>query len=294
MNDYETTVVEPAVSPASSSALSSAQRAQPLIELIAVTKAYRQEGSLRALYQSIVHRFYPKRVLPQVPVTMALKGITLSVFERETVAVVGRSGSGKSTLLNIIAALTRPTEGTYRFAGREVLVKRPNDSDTIALRRRTGYISQASDLLQNFSVRQNIRLAARCRHADLSDREIDEWLDRVELDPKEMARRLPFELSGGERQRVNIVRALACNPLVVFADEPTGALDVHTGNVVLHLLVNLAKEKKTCLVLVTHNPEAAAMCGRLVCLANGRVIEDRGKTTEVQIRAFIRTGEIKA
>ena len=197
----------------------------------------------------------------------ALKKVTLTINQGERIGIMGRSGSGKSTLLNILAALTWPTSGYYKFDGEVVNLMGVNSRGSISLRRRMGYVGQTSDLLGNFDVRSNVRLAASCRRQIITDDEVFSWLEKVGLADKGWDR--PSQLSGGERQRVNIARALACKPLVLFADEPTGSLDLHTSRCVLDLMHDLAEETGIALILVTHVPDYAAECERQLCLRNG-------------------------
>ena len=215
-----------------------------------------------------IEKRYPGRDVREA----ALNKVTLTINRGERIGVMGRSGSGKSTLLNILAALTWPTSGRYEFDGAAVSLMGVNSRGSIRLRRRTGYVGQTSDLLGNFDVRSNVRLAAACRKQIVTDDEVCSWLERVGLADK--ARDRPSQLSGGERQRVNIARALACKPLALFADEPTGSLDLHTSRRVLDLMHKLAKETKTTLILVTHVPDYAAECERQLCLRNGSLYHD--------------------
>lgn len=221
----------------------------------------------------------------------ALKDISIDISKGSSVAIVGRSGSGKSTLINIMSALIRPTEGEYIFNGQKICATKVNDHHTVWLRRQTGYISQSSDLLNNFNVFENINLAAKCRDMVLTEEEIKEWLKKVGLENK--AKELPSKLSGGQRQRVNIARALACKPHAVFADEPTGALDVYTAQGIIDLLVELSSgESQTTLLLVTHSPEAAACCNRQLCLQDGSLLQDCQGLTSGQIESFIKQGAL--
>ena len=213
-----------------------------------------------------------KRYPGQGPSEASLIDIDLAIARGERIGVVGRSGSGKSTLLNILAALVAPSSGRYEFAGETIGSDGVNNRSSIRLRRRVGYISQSSQLLGNFDVLSNMRLAAACRNRVVSSEEAYHCLASVGLADK--ARSRPNELSGGESQRVNIARALLCKPLVLFADEPTGALDLHTSRNVLGLMHKLTEEIEATLVLVTHVPEYATECERQLCLAHGQLRRD--------------------
>ena len=201
----------------------------------------------------------------------ALKDVSVRFTNDERIAVVGRSASGKSTLLNILCTLSRPTRGLYFFEG-QPLKGGVHSRAARALRRRAGYIGQSSDLLTGMNILNNVKLAASCRGTKLSDATALEWLDRVGL--ADTAARMPAQLSGGQRQRVSIARTLACQPKVVFADEPTGSLDVATAREVMDQMFKLTGETGTTLVLVTHAPEFATRCERQLCIRRGRIIGD--------------------
>lgn len=215
----------------------------------------------------------------------ALKDINLSIDKGAHVAIIGRSGSGKSTLLNVMCALTQPTGGTYFFDGSAIQTQSVNDAATVSLRRNIGFINQASDLFNNLSVIDNIKLTGKVRGLELSDETVIDWLSKVDLHGK--ASRKPSELSGGERQRVNIVRALSCEPKVLFADEPTGALDVHTANKVIELLLEMNKLVGSTLIMVTHSPEAAARCDIQLCIRDGQLVETLYKASASDISDFL-------
>ena len=215
----------------------------------------------------------------------SLADINLEITPGESVAVVGRSGSGKSTLLNILAALISPTSGRYLYNGEAVEMDRANSPSAIRLRRRAGYVSQGSDLIGNFSVLGNVKLAAACRQRRIKDDEALHWLEKVGL--KDRSRAKPSELSGGERQRVNIARAMLCKPEILLADEPTGALDPHTSRHVLGLMHELTGKTATTLILVTHVPEYAAECARQLFLNAGRVHHDERGLAIDTLRRFI-------
>ncbi|MBV9603504.1 MAG: ABC transporter ATP-binding protein [Solirubrobacterales bacterium] len=200
----------------------------------------------------------------------AVDGITLQIAPGEAVAVMGPSGSGKSTLLNLIAGLDRPTNGTITVAGRRI--DRLSETGMARCRRsQIGMIFQFFNLLDDLTVADNIllpaqlagmpRVQARARVAEL--------LDALHIERRADA--YPGRLSGGERQRVAIARALVNRPLVLLADEPTGALDTATGEEIGQLLLDLNRSGQT-LVMVTHNPELAARyTHRAIHLLDGRI-----------------------
>jgi putative ABC transport system ATP-binding protein len=202
----------------------------------------------------------------------ALDGVSLEIAAGEHVAVVGPSGSGKSSLMNILGGLDRPTTGTYRFDGEDV---GGFDDDELAefRRRRIGFVFQSFQLLPRLSALQNVELPMV--YAGVSRGERREraaaMLDRVGLGTRKGHK--PTQLSGGQQQRVAIARALANGPDLLLADEPTGALDTHTGEEVLALFGELNAEGLT-LVVVTHDPDVAAQARRRVTFRDGKIVQD--------------------
>jgi putative ABC transport system ATP-binding protein len=203
----------------------------------------------------------------------ALRGVNLSVGAGERVAVMGQSGSGKSTLLNLVCGLDEPSSGSIKIDGLE-LSSMSDDFRTRARREKIGMIFQTFNLLPTLSALENASLPLRLQ--GLGRREAEQraakLLDRVSLGAR--ARHLPDELSGGERQRVAIARALVFNPPLLLADEPTGNLDTKTGDEILYLLDDLHREFGTTMMLVTHNPDAAARCHRICTLRDGQFIRE--------------------
>jgi putative ABC transport system ATP-binding protein len=200
----------------------------------------------------------------------ALDGVSLAVERGAFVAVTGPSGSGKSTLMHCAAGLDTPTGGTVHIDGTEI--GRLSETRRTELRRlRVGFVFQSYNLIPSLSVADNITLPLR-----LAGRAPDRaWLhtlvDRVGLAGR-LAHR-PAELSGGQQQRAAIVRALAARPAVVFADEPTGALDLRTAREVLDLLRDLVDGLRQTVIMVTHDPLAAARADRALVMADGRVVD---------------------
>ena len=200
---------------------------------------------------------------------VALRDVSLWVPAGSFVSVMGATGSGKSTLLHCAAGLDRPTAGTVRLAGRDI--SRMRERTLTRLRRdRIGFVFQSYNLLSELTVRQNVLLPFRL--GGPRGRPLAEVLARVGLAGLE--RRPVGELSGGQRQRVAIARALVTAPTVVFADEPTGALDPTTGGHVLRLLRDAVDRDGLTVVMVTHDPLAAAVSDRLVLLRDGRLVAD--------------------
>ena len=199
---------------------------------------------------------------------VALDGVSAELASGSFTAVMGPSGSGKSTLLNVAAGLDRPTSGTVSLGDIDL----PHLSErrlTLLRRERIGFVFQAFNLLPSLTVAQNIALPLRLDGRRPRRSTVREIAARVGLDKR--LRNRPSQLSGGQQQRVAIARALITRPEVVFADEPTGALDTHTGRDVLELLRELVDQDRHTVVMVTHDPVAAAYADQVVMLADGHV-----------------------
>ena len=202
----------------------------------------------------------------------AIDGISMQVYSGEFLAIVGPSGSGKSTCMNIIGCLDVPTKGSYFLDGKDV--SHMNDNELAEIRnKKLGFIFQQYNLIPKLTVQQNVELPLL--YAGLSEKEqaarAMESLERVGLADK--AKNLPSQLSGGQQQRVSIARALAGNPSIILADEPTGALDSKTGKDVLDFLKKLHQEGNT-IVLITHDNTIAAQAERVIRVADGKVVYD--------------------
>ncbi len=201
----------------------------------------------------------------------AVDGVDLTIDEGEFVVVAGPSGSGKTTLLQLLGALDRPTGGEILFEGQDL--QRKSDSQLADLRRETlGFIFQQFNLIPTLTARENVELAmapAGLKKQRRRER-ATELLSRVRLDHR--LDNLPSQLSGGEQQRGAIARALANQPRVLLADEPTGNLDSSTGQDVMAILETLSREEGLSVVLITHDPSIAAAAGRVVRIRDGRVL----------------------
>ena len=202
----------------------------------------------------------------------ALDGVDMTIDPGEFVAIVGQSGSGKSTAMNIIGCLDVPTSGSYHLGG--VDVSTMDDDQQAEIRNKMlGFIFQQYNLIPKLNVLENVELPLL--YAGVSERERRERalrsLERVGLADKYKNR--PNQLSGGQQQRVSIARALAGDPSVILADEPTGALDSRTGREVLHFLKQLHEEGNT-VVLITHDNSIAVKAERIVRLQDGKIIYD--------------------
>ncbi|MFD7116897.1 ABC transporter ATP-binding protein [Streptomyces sp. NPDC056730] len=198
----------------------------------------------------------------------ALDDVSL-VFPRATfTAVMGPSGSGKSTLLQCAAGLDRPTSGSVSIGGTE-LTELTERGLTLLRRDRVGFVFQSFNLLPALTAEQNVALPLRLAGRAASRARVRDVLDRVGL--ADRAKHRPTELSGGQQQRVALARALITRPEVLFADEPTGALDSRTGREVLAMLRSLVDREGSTIVMVTHDPVAASYADRVVFLVDGRV-----------------------
>jgi putative ABC transport system ATP-binding protein len=201
--------------------------------------------------------------------TQALSDATLSIAAGEMVAVMGPSGSGKSTLLHCLAGIVRPDEGGVRY--REEQLGTASDARLSALRRSEfGFVFQFGQLVPELSCRENVALPLRLDGVGRRDaeRRAAAWLQRLEVG--DLARKTPGQVSGGQGQRVAVARALATEPRVLFADEPTGALDSLNGERVMQLLSEAARDTGAAVVLVTHEPRVAAYSDREVVVRDGR------------------------
>jgi putative ABC transport system ATP-binding protein len=200
----------------------------------------------------------------------ALGGIDLALPRGSFTAVMGPSGSGKSTFLQCAAGLDRPSSGTVHLGGTEITGM--SENKLTALRRtRLGFVFQAFNLLPSLTVEQNVVLPMRLAGHRPDRRKAAEMLGRVGLGDK--GRRRPGQLSGGQQQRVAIARALVTEPDVIFADEPTGALDTTTATEILALLRSAVDTLGATVVMVTHDPAAAAHADRVLFLADGAIVD---------------------
>ena len=199
---------------------------------------------------------------------VALDGINVGLAVGSFTAVMGPSGSGKSTFLNVAAGLDRPSAGSVTLGDTE-LAGLSERRLTVLRRERIGFVFQAFNLLPSLTVAQNIGLPLRLDGHRPRRSAVREVAARVGLDKR--LRHRPSELSGGQQQRVAIARALVTRPEVVFADEPTGALDTRTGHEVLALLREIVDNDGRTVVMVTHDPPAAAWADQVVLLADGRL-----------------------
>ena len=209
----------------------------------------------------------------------ALAGVSITIASGESVAIMGPSGSGKSTLLHCLSGVLVPSDGQVIFEGQDLT--RMSDAQRSHLRlSQFGFVFQDGQLIPELPARENVALplllTGTRRRAALA--KADETLARIGI--PELGARRPADMSGGQAQRVAIARALATNPRVVFADEPSGALDQATGHEVMQLLTATAAQAGASLVMVTHDPAVARWCSRLVEIRDGLVHTDRRLNVE--------------
>jgi putative ABC transport system ATP-binding protein len=197
-----------------------------------------------------------------------LDGIDLEINEGETVAIVGASGSGKTTLLGILAGLDSASAGRIRLVDAE-LTELDEEARALVRGEHVGFVFQSFQLLASLTALENVMLPAELRGEKLAREQAIALLDKVGL--ADRVTHYPRQLSGGEQQRVAIARAFASNPTVLFADEPTGNLDTHTGERIIDLLFELNKEFGTTLIMVTHDVRLAERCDRTISIEAGRI-----------------------
>ena len=224
---------------------------QPLIETVGLSRRY-------ALGDATVH---------------ALVDATLRIDAGELVAITGPSGSGKSTLMNILGCLDRPTSGQYRLGGRAV-GELDGDARAEIRNRRIGFVFQSFNLLARTTALENVELPLYYGSLPLAAQHGRARAALARVGLAHRADHLPSQLSGGEQQRVAIARALVSEPDLLLADEPTGNLDSKTSTEIMAMLRELNRTTGVTLVIVTHDPEVAAMTDRVIAFRDGRIIDD--------------------
>ncbi len=200
-----------------------------------------------------------------------LHGITLDIKRGEFLSIVGASGSGKSTLMNIIGVLDRPTEGSYILDGVDVHTAR--DSELSRIRnQKVGFVFQTFNLVARTNALKNVEMPLLYAGIPTAQRRKRAWELLSMVDMQDRAKHQPNELSGGQKQRIAIARAMATDPSIILADEPTGALDTSTGRLVMDIFHRLNKEQGKTIVLITHSPELAEETQRIVTLRDGNIV----------------------
>jgi putative ABC transport system ATP-binding protein len=206
----------------------------------------------------------------------ALRGVSLDVQSGELVAVMGPSGSGKSTLMHILAGLDKPTSGTVTIAGQEI-TQLFDRQLTLLRRQHIGFVFQFFNLLPMLTAEENVVLPLSIAGVEPEKQWIDDLLERTGIADRRTHR--PAELSGGQQQRVALARSLVTRPTILFADEPTGNLDSKTSGEILELLRDSVNAYGQTMVMVTHEPRAAAIADRVLFLADGLIVRElRGAT----------------
>ncbi len=203
----------------------------------------------------------------------AIRDISLQIEQGKLTVLMGPSGSGKTTLLTLIGCLRNVQDGSVRLLGHELL--NIPDAEQVLLRRRLGFIFQAHNLHESLTARQNVRMGLEVHGPDTNgdyDKTSSHLLEILGLGDR--VDYIPANLSGGQKQRVAIARALVSNPAIVFADEPTAALDKNSGMQVVKLLKRLGKERGTTTVMVTHDNRILEMADRIVVLVDGEISEE--------------------
>ncbi len=210
----------------------------------------------------------------------ALRGVDLDLFEGELVVLLGPSGSGKSTLLNILGGLDIPSAGSVRY--RDIDLTHESDAGLTRYRRRhVGFVFQFYNLIPSLTARENVALVTEISTDPMTP---EEALKLVGLEHR--MDHFPGQLSGGEQQRVAIARAVSKRPQVLLCDEPTGALDVHTGIVVLDVIQRINRELGTTTAVITHNAVISKMADRVVSISDGRVVGVQTNETKVDASAL--------
>ncbi|GAA4308227.1 putative ABC transport system ATP-binding protein [Actinomadura luteofluorescens] len=212
----------------------------------------------------------------------ALDGVSLDFGRGTFTAIMGPSGSGKSTLLHCAAGLDRVDEGQVLLAGQDPS-RLPRRTLTELRRDHTGFVFQAFNLIPTLTAKQNVELPVRLAGRVPDPDQVARSLDRVGL--ADRAHHLPTQLSGGQQQRVAVARALVARPRVLFADEPTGALDIRSSREVLRLLRDTVAQSGTAVIMVTHDPVAAAHAQRVAFLADGRLVGELAGASAEKIAA---------
>ncbi|MFC7296827.1 ABC transporter ATP-binding protein [Herminiimonas aquatilis] len=210
-----------------------------------------------------------KRVADATGELTILQAVDFTVQAGDTLAIVGASGSGKSTLLGLLAGLDTPSDGTVKLDNVDIFAL-DEDGRARLRKEKLGFVFQSFQLLGHLNAVENVMLPLELRNDGKAREKAEAMLARVGLSSR--LKHYPKYLSGGEQQRVALARAFVSEPPLLFADEPTGSLDAATGESVIKLMFELNQERKSTLVLVTHDPSIAALCKRTITIAAGRLV----------------------
>ena len=220
--------------------------------------------------------------------TWALNNVNIEIQEGEFVAIMGPSGCGKSTLLNILGLLDNPTGGEYRLNGEDVSTY-TEAQRTALLKGVIGFVFQSVNLIDELNVYENIELPLLYMGVSASERKrrVEDAMNRMAIAHR--VKHFPQQLSGGQQQRVAIARAVVTNPKLILADEPTGNLDSKSGKIVIDALTQINREFKKTIVMVTHDPQMASYCSRIILLKDGLILDTlkRGESQEAFYQEII-------
>lgn len=208
---------------------------------------------------------------PQANAVRALDNVNLDIIAGSSLSIMGPSGSGKTTLLHVLAGILRPTQGTVVYKNRDMATL-PDAYRTRLRRSDFGFVFQSGQLIEELSAAENVALPLMLSGADYKKAvaAASDWLERLGL--QQLASHRPGEMSGGQRQRIAIARALTISPSVIFADEPTGALDQATGEQIIELLTGWCARTGASLIMVTHDPNVARSCQMTIHMQDGRIL----------------------
>ena len=206
-------------------------------------------------------------------ITKALDGISFQVVKGEFLGIMGSSGSGKTTLLNCLATIIKPTDGSIQMQGKDLgQLKGSQLADYRG--REIGYLFQNFELLDNLTAKENILLPLSLHKVDANESKVRLELLSQYLDISELLNKFPSQLSGGQRQRVAAARALILDPKIVFADEPTGALDSKNATILMQKLSEMNQVEETTILMVTHDSVAASFCNRILFIQDGKLFHE--------------------
>ena len=206
-------------------------------------------------------------------ITKALDGISFQVVKGEFLGIMGSSGSGKTTLLNCLATIIKPTDGSIQMQGKDLGQLKGNQLADYR-GKEIGYLFQNFELLDNLTAKENILLPLSLHKVDANESKVRLELLSQYLDISELLNKFPSQLSGGQRQRVAAARALILDPKIVFADEPTGALDSKNATILMQKLSEMNQVAETTILMVTHDSVAASFCNRILFIQDGKLFHE--------------------